>query len=218
MKRRFSNQMPETSKGVAITTTTRRRCCSKEMKRRFSNEMPETSKIIITIHVKIHNYFCLITNLELNLKCVQSNGSSEIAAPFTLREGEWPLTMVCEAHESDVDIGILAVMLLQDVIASLKIREVFHLTAKDGNSHTKLMMLINGKKLSVHSSEPLYVNSSEPLLKPLYVNSSEPITVAPYSIVFVHFPHYPIRLPKLISLLPRTFISPSFYLEHELTS
>ncbi|PWA56519.1 protein DGS1, mitochondrial [Artemisia annua] len=48
--------------------------------------------------------------------------------------------MVCEAHESDVDIGIPAVMLPHDDVASLIIREEYHLTAKDGNLHSKVMV------------------------------------------------------------------------------
>ena len=64
-----------------------------------------------------------------------------------------------------------------------QIREEYHLTAKDGNLHSKVMLL-NGKELSVDSSGDI------PLLTPLYVNSSEPITVAPYSIVFIHLPHF----------------------------
>ncbi|PWA96981.1 hypothetical protein CTI12_AA033810 [Artemisia annua] len=57
----------------------------------------------------------------------------------------------CEAHESDVDIGIPAVMLPHDDVASLIIREEYHLTAKDGNLHSKVMLL-NGEELSVTSS------------------------------------------------------------------
>ncbi|GJZ05373.1 heparanase-like protein 3 [Tanacetum coccineum] len=64
-----------------------------------------------------------------------------------------------------------------------QIREEYRLTAKDGNLHSKVMLL-NGEELSVDSSGDI------PLLTPLYVNSSEPITVAPYSIVFVHLPHF----------------------------
>ena len=55
--------------------------------------------------------------------------------------------MLCEAH-SDVDIGIPIVMLPQDDVASLIIREEYHLTAKDGNLQSKVMLL-NGKELSV---------------------------------------------------------------------
>ncbi|PSS13898.1 Heparanase-like protein [Actinidia chinensis var. chinensis] len=58
-------------------------------------------------------------------------------------------------------------------------REEYHLTARDGNLLSQTMVL-NGKILSLNSSGHI------PPLEPLYVNSSEPITVAPFSIVFVH--------------------------------
>ncbi|GKE71656.1 heparanase-like protein 3, partial [Tanacetum coccineum] len=64
-----------------------------------------------------------------------------------------------------------------------QIREEYHLTAKDGNLQSKVMML-NGKEVRVNSSGDI------PLLTPLYVSSPEPITMAPYSTVFVHLPHF----------------------------
>ncbi|KAL7593274.1 hypothetical protein Lser_V15G33154 [Lactuca serriola] len=65
----------------------------------------------------------------------------------------------------------------------IRTREEYHLTPKDGNLHSKVMML-NGKELRVNSSDEI------PSLKPLFMNYSEPIIVAPYSIVFVHLPHF----------------------------
>ncbi|XP_076914018.1 heparanase-like protein 3 [Bidens hawaiensis] len=62
-------------------------------------------------------------------------------------------------------------------------REEYHLTAKDGNLDNKVMML-NGKELRVNSKGEI------PSLEPLYVNSSKPIIVHPYSIVFAHIPHF----------------------------
>ncbi|KAK0571158.1 hypothetical protein LWI29_011910 [Acer saccharum] len=61
-------------------------------------------------------------------------------------------------------------------------REEYHLTAKDGNIHSQTMLL-NGNILSVTSSGDI------PPLEPLLVNSTEAITVAPFSIVFVHMPY-----------------------------
>ncbi|XP_022946152.1 heparanase-like protein 3 [Cucurbita moschata] len=61
-------------------------------------------------------------------------------------------------------------------------REEYHITAKDGNLHSQTVLL-NGKILSVNSSGNI------PSLQPKQVNSSEPITVAPFSIVFVHIPN-----------------------------
>lgn len=60
-------------------------------------------------------------------------------------------------------------------------REEYHLTAKDGDLHSRTMML-NGNPLTVDPSGKI------PTLKPLNIISSEPIIVAPYSIVFVHLP------------------------------
>ncbi|XWS17077.1 hypothetical protein CRYUN_Cryun33cG0037000 [Craigia yunnanensis] len=60
-------------------------------------------------------------------------------------------------------------------------REEYHLTAKDGNLHSRTMLL-NGNILSVNSSGII------PPLEPLHVNSPKPIMVAPLSIVFTHMP------------------------------
>ncbi|XP_061337140.1 heparanase-like protein 3 [Gastrolobium bilobum] len=65
--------------------------------------------------------------------------------------------------------------------ASEVAREEYHLTPKDGDIHSQIMVL-NGNALTVNSAGDI------PPLEPLYVNSSEPITVAPFSIVFVHIP------------------------------
>lgn len=65
--------------------------------------------------------------------------------------------------------------------ASQNVREEYHLTAKDGDLHSKVMLL-NGKALSVDSSGNI------PALEPITVGSSNPTTVAPLSIVFVHIP------------------------------
>jgi heparanase 1 len=57
-------------------------------------------------------------------------------------------------------------------------REEYHLTAKDGDLHSRIMLL-NGNILTVNSSGDI------PSFEPLLVNSSKPIMVAPFSIVFV---------------------------------
>ncbi|KAI4335644.1 hypothetical protein L6164_014276 [Bauhinia variegata] len=64
---------------------------------------------------------------------------------------------------------------------SERVREEYHLTAKDGNVHSQVMLL-NGNILAVDSAGDI------PALEPLYINSSKPISVAPFSIVFVHIP------------------------------
>ncbi|CAN8323665.1 unnamed protein product [Cochlearia groenlandica] len=58
-------------------------------------------------------------------------------------------------------------------------REEYHLTAKDGNLHSQ-SMLLNGNTLQVNSAGDI------PPIEPILVNSTEPVTIAPYSIVFVH--------------------------------
>ncbi|KAL0340471.1 UNVERIFIED_CONTAM: Heparanase-like protein 3, partial [Sesamum radiatum] len=56
-----------------------------------------------------------------------------------------------------------------------------HLTPKDGNIQSQTVLL-NGKALTVGSSGAI------PALDPVTISLSKPITVAPFSIVFVHFP------------------------------
>lgn len=61
-------------------------------------------------------------------------------------------------------------------------REEYHLSAKDGDLHSRIMLL-NGNILSVDSSGNI------PTLQPVNINSSKPIVVRPLSIVFVHLPY-----------------------------
>lgn len=61
-------------------------------------------------------------------------------------------------------------------------RDEYHLTAKDGDLHSQIVLL-NGKELLVNSSGVI------PLLEPMKRNFSSPINVAPFSIVFVHIPN-----------------------------
>ncbi|KAH6804768.1 glucuronidase 3 [Perilla frutescens var. frutescens] len=60
-------------------------------------------------------------------------------------------------------------------------REEYHLTAKDGDLHSRTMIL-NGEILKVNSSGQI------PLLNPRRVDPLEPISVAPYSILFARIP------------------------------
>lgn len=60
-------------------------------------------------------------------------------------------------------------------------REEYHLTAKDGELHSKTVLL-NGKELHVDHFGRI------PLLEPKRVNPADPIAIAPLSIVFVHIP------------------------------
>lgn len=62
-------------------------------------------------------------------------------------------------------------------------REEYHLTPKEGNIQSQTMLL-NSKILAVDS------NGNIPKLEPIEVEATMPITVAPYSIVFVHIPYF----------------------------
>jgi len=59
------------------------------------------------------------------------------------------------------------------------VREEYHLTAKYGDLHSRVMLL-NGKELTVNSAGQI------PSLEPMIVGISDPTSVAPFSIVFVH--------------------------------
>ncbi|XP_076956535.1 heparanase-like protein 3 [Bidens hawaiensis] len=65
-------------------------------------------------------------------------------------------------------------------------RDEYHLTAKDGDLHSQIVLL-NGNELLVNSWGVI------PSLEPIRCNFSSPIMVAPFSIVFVHIPT--IRVP-----------------------
>lgn len=65
-------------------------------------------------------------------------------------------------------------------------REEYHLTSKDGNLHSKIVVL-NGKILTLTSTGGI------PPMEPVNRSMFEPITVAPFSIVFSHIPT--IKLP-----------------------
>ncbi|KAM7266917.1 hypothetical protein ACFE04_009083 [Oxalis oulophora] len=67
--------------------------------------------------------------------------------------------------------------------ASEQMREEYHLTGKDGDIHSRTMML-NGKMLYVKST-----STEIPRMEPKYVKANEPIEVAPRSIVFAHLPY-----------------------------
>lgn len=73
------------------------------------------------------------------------------------------------------------VMELPFLHATETAREEYHLTPHDGNIHSQIMVL-NGNTLTVNSDGDI------PSLEPIYVNSSTPIVVAPFSIVFAHIP------------------------------
>ena len=61
-------------------------------------------------------------------------------------------------------------------------REEYHLTPKNGNLHSQILLL-NGKILKVDSSGAI------PPLEPILKRVSDPITVAPFSVVFVVIPN-----------------------------
>ncbi|XP_015886732.3 heparanase-like protein 3 isoform X1 [Ziziphus jujuba] len=61
-------------------------------------------------------------------------------------------------------------------------KEEYHLMAKDGDLQSPVLVL-NGKTLIVDSSGAI------PPLEPVYTNMSDSISVAPFSIVYVHIPN-----------------------------
>ncbi|KAE9594293.1 putative glycosidase [Lupinus albus] len=63
----------------------------------------------------------------------------------------------------------------------VKFREEYHLTAKNQNLHSQVMLL-NGQILSVNKDGVI------PPLKPVHVDPSKPIIVTPLSVVFAHIP------------------------------
>ncbi|KAK9207870.1 hypothetical protein WN944_000219 [Citrus x changshan-huyou] len=69
----------------------------------------------------------------------------------------------------------------QDTKTNGKMREEYHLTARDGDLHSQTMLL-NGEILAVNSSWDF------PPLEPIYVSETAPIIVAPFSIVFAKIP------------------------------
>ncbi|XP_019463405.1 PREDICTED: heparanase-like protein 3 [Lupinus angustifolius] len=63
----------------------------------------------------------------------------------------------------------------------VKFREEYHLTAKNQNLHSQVMLL-NGNILRVNKDGAI------PPLKPVHVDPSKPIVVTPLSVVFAHIP------------------------------
>lgn len=70
-----------------------------------------------------------------------------------------------------------------DTLMEKKMREEYHLTPKDGNIQSDVVLL-NGTPLELTEEFDI------PELKPLMVDTSSPINVRPDSIVFVHLKHF----------------------------
>ncbi|XP_047339566.1 heparanase-like protein 3 [Impatiens glandulifera] len=68
------------------------------------------------------------------------------------------------------------------IIHNTGTREEYHLAAKDDDPHSQTVLL-NGEALMVNSLGEI------PRLTPRVVNTSKPVTIAPFSIVFCHFPN-----------------------------
>ncbi|PWZ20902.1 Heparanase-like protein 3 [Zea mays] len=62
-------------------------------------------------------------------------------------------------------------------------RHEYHLTPKDGNLQSQLLLL-NGNVLATDADGEI------PELEPVQVDGTQPITVGPYSIVFAHVPSF----------------------------
>lgn len=112
-----------------------------------------------------------ITLLLINL---DSSTTVEVNVKFNSTLG---LHRKHKTHKSHRSHETKAVRLLEESTSEIT-REEYHLTTKDGDLHSQIMLL-NGNILTVNSSGDI------PSLEPLLVNSSKPIMVAPFSIVFV---------------------------------
>ncbi|KAJ1700321.1 hypothetical protein LUZ63_000100 [Rhynchospora breviuscula] len=62
-------------------------------------------------------------------------------------------------------------------------REEYHLIAKDGNLQSQVMVL-NGQILSTGA------DGSIPTLEPIIIEDASPLALAPYSILYAHFPSF----------------------------
>ncbi|KAL9377081.1 hypothetical protein Peur_031201 [Populus x canadensis] len=109
-----------------------------------------------------------ITLLLINL---DSSTTVDVNVKFNSTLGLHRKHKTHRSHETKV------IRLLEGSISEIT-REEYHLTAKDGDLHSRIMLL-NGNILTVNSSGDI------PSFEPLLVNSSKPIMVAPFSIVFV---------------------------------
>lgn len=107
----------------------------------------------------------LLINLDGNTT-VQVSISTENVA----RNGTWTLQEYQNQRENFARIT-------RGSKVDENIREEYHLTAKDGDLHSQIVLL-NGKILAVNSSGAI------PPLDPIRVGLSNPITIAPFSIVF----------------------------------
>ncbi|KAK3131756.1 hypothetical protein QOZ80_6AG0510940 [Eleusine coracana subsp. coracana] len=67
--------------------------------------------------------------------------------------------------------------------AAGSMRNEYHLTPKDGNLQSQIMLL-NGRALATDA------DGNIPRFEAVKVDAARPITVAPYSIVFSHIPHF----------------------------
>lgn len=113
-----------------------------------------------------------ITLLLINL---DSSTTVEVNVKFNSTSGLHRKHKTHRSHETK------AVRLLEGSTSEIT-REEYHLTTKDGDLHSQIMLL-NGNILTVNSSGDI------PSLEPLLVNSSKQIMVAPFSIVFVQMPY-----------------------------
>ena len=70
-----------------------------------------------------------------------------------------------------------------DDAAAGAVRDEYHLTPKDGNLRSQVMLL-NGKALATDAAGNI------PTLEAVSVDAAQPIAVAPYSIVFARISHF----------------------------
>lgn len=126
---------------------------------------------------KIRAYaHCAKNSQGITLLLINLDNTTTVQAKVAFN-GAFTLSQKQEIHSNVKTI----IRLQQESRISKMEREEYHLTAKDGDLHSQIMLL-NGKILGLTSLGEI------PPLEPVSVNSSEPIIVAPFSIVFAQIP------------------------------
>lgn len=126
---------------------------------------------------KIRAYaHCAKNSQGITLLLINLDNTTTVQAKVAFN-GAFTLSQKQEIHSNVKTI----IRLQQESKISKMEREEYHLTAKDGDLHSQIMLL-NGKILGLTSKGEI------PPLEPVSVNSLEPIIVAPFSIVFAQIP------------------------------
>ncbi|XP_020398167.1 heparanase-like protein 3 [Zea mays] len=86
-------------------------------------------------------------------------------------------------HDLDLVLFVFLVGLLLGEAAAGAVRHEYHLTPKDGDL-TSQVVLLNGRALATDAAGNI------PALEAVEVDAARPIAVTPYSIVFARVPHF----------------------------